>query len=104
MFIQLALKLACKTPNEAVVESVGSMLNKHMRADRPGSQISFDCEMHIDWNGPVVSKANTLLERALDNKFGSRKRWNFKSGNSKFYVSKVVDRKKLEHSPLSFIN
>ena len=29
-FINIALKLLCKTPNEAVVESMGSMLQKHM--------------------------------------------------------------------------
>ena len=60
--------------------------------------------MHIDWNGPVVSRANTLLEISLDRKFGSRKQWNFKRGDTKFYTSKVVDRKKEEISRLSFLN
>ena len=31
-FLNIALKLLCKTPNEAVVESMGSMLQKHMKA------------------------------------------------------------------------
>ena len=60
--------------------------------------------MHIDWNGPVLSRADSLLEMSLDRKFGSRKQWNFKSGESKFYTSKVVDRKKAETSRLSFLN
>ena len=97
-FISLALKLLCKTPNEAVVESIGSVFEKHMKPQRPGKQINFVNEMHIDWNGPVVSKADNILARSLDRKFGSRKKWNFKSGNTKFYTSAVVDRKKVEPS------
>ena len=103
-FIALALKLLCKTPNEAVVESMGSMLQKHMKPERPAKQSAFEAEMNIDWNGPVVSKSDHLLEEALDRKFGSRKKWSFKSGDSKFYTSKVVDRKKCETSRLSFMN
>ena len=68
-FIALALKLLCKTPNEAVVESMGSMLQKHMKPERPGKQSSFTNEMHIDWNGPVLSRAGNLLARSLDRKF-----------------------------------
>ena len=103
-FISLALKLLCKTPNEAVVESLGSVLQKHMKPERTAKQSIFDSELPIDWNGPVVDKADSLLERSLDRKFGSRKRWNFKVGDSKFYTSKVVDRKKTETSRLSFLN
>ena len=103
-FISLALKLLCKTPNEAVVESLGSLLQKHMKAERTAKQDTFDIELHIDWNGPVISKADRLLERSLDRKFGSRKHLNFKVGDSKFYTSKVVDKKKAETSPLSFLN
>ena len=80
------------------------MLQKHMKGERNAQQDAFDAEMHIDWNGPVVSRANTLLEISLDRKFGSRKQWNFKRGDTKFYTSKVVDRKKEEISRLSFLN
>ena len=75
-----------------------------MKGERNAQQDAFDAEKHIDWNGPVVSRANTLLEISLDRKFGSRKQWNFKSGDTKFYTSKVVDRKKEEISRLSFLN
>ena len=71
-FISLALKLLCKTPNEAVVESLGSLLQKHMKAERTAKQDTFNNELHIDWNGPVISKADRLLERSLDRKFVSR--------------------------------
>ena len=103
-FISVSLKLLCKTPNEAIVESMGSMLIKHMKPERPAGQISFESELNIDWNGPVVARADSLLARSLDRKFGSRKRWNFKTGSSKFYTSQVVDRKKGESSRLSFLN
>lgn len=103
-FVSLALKLLCKTPNEAVVESMGSMLQKHMKPERNANQSAFEGEMHIDWNGPVVTRADQLLSRSLDRKFGSRKRWHFKTGSSRFYTSEVVDRKKSETSRLSFLN
>ena len=103
-FLNLALKLLCKTPNEAVVESMGSMLQKHMKTERNAAQSAFEGEMHIDWNGPVVAKADHLLNTSLDRKFGSRRRWHFKTGSTRFYTSEVVDRKKTEVSRLSFLN
>ena len=39
-FISLGLKLFCKTPNEAVVESLGSVLQKHMKPERPSLIVS----------------------------------------------------------------
>ena len=58
---QLALKLLCRTPNEVCVDSIGSVLEKHMKPRRPGKQIIFVIEMHIDWNGSVVSKTDNGL-------------------------------------------
>ena len=82
----MALRLLWKTPNEVVVESIGSILEKHRKLQRPGGKNSFVSEMHIDWNGPVVSKTDNVLARSLDRKFGSRKKWNFKTGNTKYYI------------------
>ena len=59
--------------------------------------------MIIDWNGPGISKADIVPARSLDRKFGSRNKWNFNSGNTKFYTSAVVDRKRVESSRLSFL-
>ena len=70
----MALKFLCKTPNEAVVESIGSVLKKHMKLQTPGKQITCVSEMHIDWNGPVVSKTDNVLARSLNRKFGSKKK------------------------------
>ena len=89
---------------EAVVERMGSMLQKHMKPEHNCTQSAFEDEMHIDWNGPVVSRADPLLSVSLYKRFASRKRWNFKTGSSKFYTSQVVDRKKSELSRLSFFN
>ena len=47
-FIVLALKLLCKTPNEAIVESMGSMLQKHMKPERNALQVAFEAELNID--------------------------------------------------------
>ena len=103
-FLNIALKLLCKTPNEAVVESMGSMLQKHMKPERNAAQSAFEGEMHIDWNGPVLSRADHHLSSSLDRKFGSRKLWHFKTGSSKYYASEVVERKKSDISRLSFLN
>ena len=70
----MALKLLWKTSNEVVVESIGSVLEKHMKLQRPGKQITFVSEMHIDRNGPVVSKTDNVLARSLNRKFGSKKK------------------------------
>ena len=57
-----------------------------MKLQRQGKQITFVSEMYVDWNGPVVSKTDNVLARSLDRKFGSRKKWNFKSCNTKYYT------------------
>ena len=40
-FFNIALKLLFKTPNEAVVESMGSMLQKLMKPERNAKQTAF---------------------------------------------------------------
>ena len=47
-FSQLALKLLCKTPKKVFVERIGSVLEKHLKPQRPRKQIIFVSEMHID--------------------------------------------------------
>ena len=80
-FVALALKLLCKTPNEAIVESIGSVLLLHMKPQRNARQNTFEHKLHIDWNGPVVSRADDILAKSLDRHFGSRKKWIFKSAD-----------------------
>ena len=75
-----------------------------MKPARNAKQTAFTAWMHIDWNGPVLSRAALLLSASLDRWFGSRQRWHFKTGSDTFYTSEVVDRKKSEVSRLSFLN
>ena len=102
-FLALALKIAVKTPNEAVVESIGSILNLHSAPNRNCNQKTYHNELMIDWNGPPVSKADNIIKEALDLHFSGRKKWHFKVTSSKFAVSEVVDRKLKEPSKLSFV-
>ena len=51
-FLALALKLAVKTPNEAVVDSIGSVLSLHSLHNRNCLQTTYHNEVMIDWNGP----------------------------------------------------
>ena len=72
-FLALALKIAVKTPNEAVVESIGSILNLHSAPNRNCNQKTYHNELMIDWNGPPVSKADNIIKEALDLHFSGRK-------------------------------
>ena len=44
-----------------------------MKSEKNSKQSAFEAEMNIDWNGPVVSRSEKILEESLDRKFGSRK-------------------------------
>ena len=102
-FIHLALKILCKTPNESIVEFIGSIAELHTIPQRNNHFKSFESELHVDWNGPNLPKAGPFLEKALDRHFGSRKQWRFKTGSSKIFTSKVVDRINRESSRLTFM-
>ena len=86
-FLALALKIAVKTPNESIVESIGSMLNLHSRHNRPCNQTTYHNKLMIDWNGPTITKADNIIKQALDLHFSGRKKWRFKVTSSKFALS-----------------
>ena len=102
-FLAFALKIFCKTPNESVIESMGSIAELHTTPQRNCDFKKFEAELLIDWNGPNLTRAQGFLEKSLDRHFGTRKQWRFKSGSSKFFVSKVVDRINNQPSRLSFM-
>ena len=102
-FLGFALKVFCKTPNESVIESMGSIAELHTVPQRNCDFKKFETELLIDWNGPNIPKSQRFVEQSLDRHFGSRKQWRFKSGSSKFFVSKVVDRITSQPSRLSFM-
>ena len=72
------------------LDSLGLMLLKHMSPERNATLATITGDIHIDWNGPVVSRANNLLSASLDSWFGSKDRWHFKIGTNKFYTSEPL--------------
>ena len=98
-----SIKAFCKSLNESIVESIGSVAELHARPLRNASPQVYENELHIDWNGPKMSQDKPLIERALDRHFGSRKQWHFKVGETKYVTSNVVDRQIKEASRLSFM-
>ena len=80
--------MLCKTPNEVFVDSIGLVLEKHMKLRRPGKQIIFVSEMHIDWNGSVVSKTdNELIQVKEEGWTGFSEGWH--GGSKGFPESKA---------------
>ena len=102
-FLSLALKIFCKTPNESVIECIGSVAELHTQPQRNCNFKKFETELMVDWNCPNLAKAKLFIEKSLDRHFGSRKKWNFKTGSSKFFISQVVDRINSQPSRLSFM-
>ena len=72
--LSLALKVFCKTPNESVVECIGSIAELHTKPQRNCNFKRFETELLVDWNGPIIHKAQSFLEKSLDRHFGSRKK------------------------------
>ena len=56
------------------------------------SAYPFIIKRHIDWKGPVVSKADTLL--SLDRNYCGRKKLSFKSCNTEFTLKQRKTKKR----------
>ena len=105
-----------KMSNEAVVESMGGVLDRHASGERHLQQPDYAKEAFIHWNAPKVHDARQLLSAALDRHFKG-KAWHFTKSdrgartasldrvgrNKEFKVSKVVDRLASEKSRLPFM-
>lgn len=105
-----------KTSNEAVVESMGGIVDRHATGERHLKQPDYAKEAFIHWNGPRPHEAKALLAAALDRHFNG-KRWHFQKAdrgahqgtldrwgtNKEFKVSKVVDRLASERSRVPFM-
>ena len=85
------------------MESIESVAELHTKPQRNCNFKKFETELMLDWNGPNVTKSRALVEKSLDGHFGSRKKWRFKSGSTKFFVSQVVDRIVSQPMRLSFM-
>ena len=92
----LNLALACfiKSPNESIVESVGSVINQHGKKSRSSMKNeNLDSELFIAWNGPeeMSSQANDLIERAIKKHFKDKPLHFYSMEQAKsFYQSTTV--------------
>ena len=60
---------ALKTMNEAVVEGMGSIVDRHAQGQRGLSQDALVMESFIEWNGPKPHLSEHVLKEALDHHF-----------------------------------
>ena len=68
-----------KSLNEAVVESMGSIVNLHADPQRGLDQENYAMEAMIHWNGPGSPHCENFLTAALNDHFGKGKLWHFTS-------------------------
>lgn len=76
-FLHLALTAVSRTHCEAVVEGMGSVLGFHSQNRTRLCPETVETETIIRWQGPHPSLSKSLVEKALDNHFVCRKKWNF---------------------------
>ena len=97
-----------KTVNEAVVEGMGSIVDKHADPKRGLSQDRYVKESIIDWNSPQTHECEGFLCAALNKHFKGED-WNFSSSDKRhgrYQVhtdSAVIDRLKKIESKKPFL-
>ena len=97
-----------KTANEAVVEGMGSIVDRHADPRRGLSPDNYTKEAMIHFNGPLLHEADQLLSDALDRNFKGNK-WHFHqtsaAGQAGHFsiMSKVMHRLSQERSKLPFL-
>ena len=101
IFLHLFLSVATKTHAEGVAESMDNIIDIHAEKKRGLGISDVGMEAFIQWNGPPLSKVNTLLEAALDKRFKGRNSWRFVTKENKIF-SKVVSKLKNEVSDIPF--
>ena len=82
-------------------DSLSSLLLKHRKPEPNAIQTAFTGEIHINWNGPLVSRADHLIRASLDHCTGLAAETGGISrlvSTSKLYTSEVVIRKMFEVS------
>ena len=86
----ICLKFLNRSLNEYIVESEVSSLEQIQASDRPLKDENAEKLHFIASNGPHPLVSMSLVDDILDNHFG--KNWHFTLANSKWYVSKTIDR------------
>ena len=79
---------ALKFSVESVVESIVSQYEHRFGPKHSLGETTADQEMEIYINGPNLAKCNSIVSAALDNHFGSRKKWHFLHSGSLHSFSK----------------
>ena len=70
-FVFLYNHMALKTANEAIIESMGCIVDLHASPQRHLKQLDYSNEALIHWNGPRPHEAKHFLAAALDMHFGT---------------------------------
>ena len=86
----IILKNLNRSHNECIVESAVSRDAEIQRSDRPLKDENAEKLNFIATNGPHPLVSMNLVDDMLTNHFG--KDWHFTIGNSKWFISKTVDR------------
>ena len=68
-----------KIQNEAVVEGMGSTLNKHAKAERHLDQVNYFRGAFVDYNCPASHDSDSIIIEVV-NRLAKNSRWHFNSG------------------------
>ena len=63
--LSIALKVFCKTPNQSVIESIGSVAELRTKPQRNCNFKYFKTELMLDWNGPTVPKSEPFIKKMV---------------------------------------
>ena len=107
-WLYIVYHCALKSMNEAVVEGMGCIVDKHAAPERHLSMETYSKEAMIHYNAPLVHEAESFLVNSLDVMFEKnvKKAWHFVARDSKYAVhgtSEVIKRQKLQSSKFSFM-
>ena len=86
-----ALQAFCKSPNNISDRMYRQCDRAAYKTLENCNFKRFETETFIDWTCSTLFKAKGFIERSLERHFGSRKKWNFKTGLTKYFISQVVD-------------
>ena len=84
------LQFFTRSLNECVVETEVSNVEHITTSERPLKDENTEMLNFVSTNGPHPLMSSKVVEDMLCHRFG--KDWNFSLSNSKWFVSKVVDR------------
>lgn len=95
--LHLSLTALCRTSCEAVVEGMGSVMNRRIKERKSLDPKVVEKETVVRWQGPhpASKDAGELVNASLDNYFNGREKWHFCSvdGRAKYFsTSEVLSR------------